>query len=488
MNIPLFVKKNLLLITLILVSLLLRFYKLADYMVFLGDEGRDAIVAKKILTEKHFVLLGPPMSVGNLYLGPLYYYMIAFSMSVFWLNPIAAAGMNALIGVLTVVLIFLLAREWFNSFGAFCGAFLYAISPINIIYSRSSWNPNPTPFFSLLAIWSIYLCLKKKDGRFLCLTGVFTAFALQMHYWAILLLFLVTVIWFQTLAKILKGSLSISKFYTGTSLGISSFLVLMSPLLIFDLRHNFMNYRAFVEFFLHRDSTFSLNLLNVLNKAWDIYINKLVGRFMAGENPIITITLSMAILGFLIYNLVKRRSWENKTLLLWITIGVTGLTLYRGQVYDHYLGSINPAPYLCISAILASLKKSVLWVGILIVIMLALLNFKNNPLFSPPGKQLERTQKIAKFIIEKSENKPFNFALIAERNYDSAYQYYLDVYDHKPKQLPFEITPQLWVVCEDKVCNPIGHPKYEIAAFGWSKKDLEFEVDDVKIYKLAHFK
>ena len=74
---------------------------------------------------------------------------------------------------------------------------------------------------------------------------------------------------------------------------------------------------------------------------------------------------------------------------------------------------------------------------------------------------------------------------VAERNYDSAYQFYLDVYNHKPKQVPFEITDQLFVVCEDKVCEPINHPKYEIAAFGWAKIESVKDFEGVKVFKLV---
>ena len=98
--------------------------------------------------------------------------------------------------------------------------------------------------------------------------------------------------------------------------------------------------------------------------------------------------------------------------------------------------------------------------------ILIVANLQINPLLQNPNRQLQRTQEVSKFVIKESGDKPFNFALLAERNYDAAYQFYLDQYRHNPKQLPFEKTDQLFVVCEDAVCNPVGNAKYEIAAFG----------------------
>ena len=52
--------------------------------------------------------------------------------------------------------------------------------------------------------------------------------------------------------------------------------------------------------------------------------------------------------------------------------------------------------------------------------------------------------------------------------------------------VPFEITEQLFVVCEDPLCDPTHSPKYEVAAFGMSKIDWMREVYGVKIYRLIH--
>ena len=93
---------------------------------------------------------------------------------------------------------------------------------------------------------------------------------------------------------------------------------------------------------------------------------------------------------------------------------------------------------------------------------------------------------MAKFIIDEAKGKDFNFALLAENNYDSAYQFYLELYGHEPKKVPFEKTEQLFVVCEDQVCDPIYSPKYEIAAFGWTLVDEEWNVEGVRIFRLVH--
>ncbi|MBP9700599.1 hypothetical protein KBD71_04945, partial [Candidatus Woesebacteria bacterium] len=47
----------------------LRFYRLRSTMQFLGDQGRDALIARGILMDRDPAFIGPVTSVGNMYLG-----------------------------------------------------------------------------------------------------------------------------------------------------------------------------------------------------------------------------------------------------------------------------------------------------------------------------------------------------------------------------------------------------------------------------------
>ncbi len=237
-----------LLVLIIALAAFLRFYKLSEYMTFLGDEGRDVLMVKRILTTLDIPLIGPPMSVGNIYLGPLYYYMMTIPMAVFWLNPVAAAGMVALIGTLTVGLVYFLTREWFGKTAAFVAGFLYAVSTVNIIYSRSSWNPNPVPFFTLLSFIGIYLSHKYKNYKWLLLTGVSFAFALQMHYITLLLLPILFLLWLYELTLLHLKRRNLESFFVFSIGALLLFGLLMSPLIIFDIKHQWVNFHAFQRY------------------------------------------------------------------------------------------------------------------------------------------------------------------------------------------------------------------------------------------------
>src|SRR3989338_6339332 len=162
---------NILLILIIALASFLRLYRIQDYLTFLGDEGRDVLVVYNILHGK-LTLLGPTASVGGFFLGPIYYYFIAPFLLVFNYNPVGPAVMVALFGIATVYLIYKFAGEIFNSRVGLISALLYSISPVVIAYSRSSWNPNVMPFFSLLTLLILYKAFQKDKVWLIILCGL----------------------------------------------------------------------------------------------------------------------------------------------------------------------------------------------------------------------------------------------------------------------------------------------------------------------------
>src|SRR3990167_4864482 len=110
----------------LLVGLFLRLYKIRDYVIFLGDEGRDALVVYNIL-HGDLTLLGPTSSVGGFFLGPIYYYFMAPFLWLSNFDPVGPSVMVALFGVATIFLLYRMGLEFFGMKAAVISSFLYAI-------------------------------------------------------------------------------------------------------------------------------------------------------------------------------------------------------------------------------------------------------------------------------------------------------------------------------------------------------------------------
>ncbi|MCX6724737.1 MAG: glycosyltransferase family 39 protein, partial [Candidatus Shapirobacteria bacterium] len=224
-----FLQKNNYLIFLILIILLaafLRFWRLPEYLTFLGDEGRDALVLKRMIVDHKLRLIGPVTSIGNMYLGPLYYYLVLPAAFVSHLSPVGPAFFVALLGVLSVGLIFWWGKEWVGEKAALVAAFLYALSPVVIIYSRSSWNPNVMPFFTLITMFGLWRVWRQQQFWWLPIIGLALSFALQSHWLGLLLLPTVFIFWLLTLIDLKKEKKSIKSFLCQTSFLLIIFLFL----------------------------------------------------------------------------------------------------------------------------------------------------------------------------------------------------------------------------------------------------------------------
>ncbi|MGI6278905.1 MAG: glycosyltransferase family 39 protein, partial [Patescibacteria group bacterium] len=146
-------KVFLLFLLLLIVSLGVRYYRPKALTIFLDDQARDVLVAAQVLKEGRIPFIGPMASIGSLYLGPLFYWLITPFLWLANFDPVGPILLVAFLGWLANIVLFFLLEKYFNLRSAFIGAFLYALSPLIIHNSRFIWNPNPVPLFSLTFLW-----------------------------------------------------------------------------------------------------------------------------------------------------------------------------------------------------------------------------------------------------------------------------------------------------------------------------------------------
>ncbi|KKQ74244.1 MAG: hypothetical protein US96_C0037G0009 [Candidatus Woesebacteria bacterium GW2011_GWB1_38_5b] len=496
--------KELLTLGLILaVGALLRLYRISDYMTFLGDEGRDVIVVRRLLLFADPILVGPGTSIGNMYLGPIYYYFMAPWLWLANFNPVGPAIGVALLGILTIWFVWHVGKQFFGPIAGLVAAALYAVAHTIIIYSRSSWNPNIMPFFALLTMYCVWQIWQERKYKWMIVLGFAFAFVLQSHYLGLLLAPVIGLFWVLTFINSKKSG-NTKYLILNTIYSTAAFALLMSPLVIFDARHDWRNFEAVKKFFLERQTTVSARPWNAIPNLLPI-LNKINSRLITAKQDDWGMWVTPLLLAPVIFIIgltkkIKLASRQKNAYLLifcWFGLALLGMGLYKQEIYDHYYGFFFAAPFLLIGGLAQSLINSSRIRGISLVVpvvfLLILINLLNSPLASPPAMQLKRTQDIALEIIKLSNNQPFNLAVIAERNYDDAYQYFIEnagakLVDIDPQRADETITQQLFVVCEmeEAKCDPTHSPKAEVAGFGWSAIADQWRVSGTLVYKLVH--
>jgi len=354
-------------------------------------------------------------------------------------SPVGPAVMIALLGVITIYLVWYMARIWFGKTAGLIAAFFYAISPTIIVFAKSSWNPNIMPFFSLVIIFSLWKIWEEQKFKWLIVLGIAYAFVLQSHYLGLLLAPVILIFWLLTLVRIRKQETrnrkeEIRPFLKFSLISLFLFAFLMSPLVIFDARHGWNNFSAMKKFFSERQTTVSIKPWNAIPRIWPIFEKINTKILTAGDITLGKIVSIFFVLAALYY-------WLNRKnvlpiirsslflILIWFGFALLGLGLYKQEIYDHYYGFFFAVPFFLLGAyvkILTDKKKNGKGLFFLLLGVLAFFNFRGSPLKSNPNMQLQRSINVSKFIEEKANGNIFNFAVIAERNYEGAYQYFLE--------------------------------------------------------------
>ena len=492
----------------LLVAAYLRLHNISGYMTFLGDEGRDVMVVRQMIVDHKWTLLGPTASVGGFFLGPIYYYFMLPFLWAWRLDPTGPAVMVGLFGVATVYLVYRAGRDMFDPWVGIVAGALYATSPVVIAYSRSSWNPNIVPFFSLLTIYLLWRYAR--DGRFrnIFWAGVAMGIGLQLHY-LFLFLFPVAALWIMVHRKAQE------KMKAGLC-WVIGFLLGYAPFLLFELRHGFPNTRSIFQFVLTGKDTGLVS-----EKYWIIIqdvlfrlVGRLVLRFPQPEiwssipdwqkgiwhwGIIGIIVTGVSLLGLGMYSGKDTSRWRQSSslILLWGSVVAVLFGFYKRAIYDYYFGIWFALPFFVVAIILYRVKQ-IRFIGMAIsmsmTVFLLWWNWLGQPFQYAPNHQLAQARGIAQAAIEKTGQKPFNFALITQGNSDHVYRYFFDVWGRSPVVIEPEfkdptritVTDQLIVLCEIPDCKPLGHPLWEIAGFGSATISGTWKTSFVTIHKLIH--
>lgn len=509
-----FSRESFFLTLIILFGAFLRLYKIKDYIVFLGDEGRDALVVYNIL-HGHLTLLGPTSSVGGFFLGPIYYYFMAPFLLLFRYDPVGPAVMVALVGLATIYLVYRIGKEFFGSKAGLIASLLYAVSPIVIIYSRSSWNPNVFPFFTVLSLHVLYKAVSKNKLWLFVLTGILMGINLQIHYLATFVgAIMFAFVLFADFKPKVYWLIEILKRYV---LMFAGFLIGFSPFLLFEARHQFANSRHIVDFIFNSPETgvgmqFNENIKFVIERLFGGLVISFptLANFKNFDSNLIhfwlisSFVIAIISVGFFVWMLIKNYKNKNEFLkyllfLAWLVLGIGLFAFYKKSIYDYYLGFLFPLPFLLIGLVLANVWDKFKTVGKVIVatglVLMVLISLNFTQIKSPGNQQVNQMKSISEFVLSKTNNESFNFAIITGGNSDHAYRYFFKLENHDPVIIEGlyadperkSVTNQLFVVCEVVPCSPLGDSSQEIAGFGRAEIADHWKVNVVEVYKLVHY-
>lgn len=202
-----------------------------------SDFGRDLWMTEKI-TQGKFTLVGPQFSFAGLRLAPYHFYLFAPALALFNSYK-AVVYVNGLLFIASLVLTFIILKQNYGRLYSFLATVWIMTTPFIILSARSPGNA-----FTYLAFYLVYLTYfftAKSRGTFM--TFVMGAMAgVMVNYHPVN--FLVVLVPFLT-KEIFVHDRFTKNIFLSQLLYFSSFILTFVPVIVFELKHNFVLMKSF---------------------------------------------------------------------------------------------------------------------------------------------------------------------------------------------------------------------------------------------------
>lgn len=383
---------------------------LSGNFLFLKDQGRDMLAVKSIVIDKKPTLIGPYTGLQAVFQGPIYYYLLAIPFAVFRGDP---WGIMFLLMIASLVGIVIGYR-----IGGGITAFLFATSPSLAAAATFFWSP----FFVIPIVsgYVFFLFSWIRDGTKKSFLWLSISLALLYHFelafavpWTIVSFF---IFWYVAKTRGIAWY---------PFLLILTILVSISPLFLFDVRHDFLTSRSIV-----RLATGNTQGLASSLEPYDKIIRDHIVSFVSSINASFFTNASIAGLTSLvlivtgIWYIAYGKRLEIKLLfvmpvLLWVMY-----LLYPFQLYSWYLVGLFPIYMILLGYGLSQHK--ILAIGLMVILSIftaqKLINLYSSTDSGGTAKIQGKLEAIGA-IYKDARGTPFNVLVFTPVVLTDAYDY-----------------------------------------------------------------
>lgn len=371
------------LIIILLLGLFLRIYKFSEFFQFGHEQDLQAWIVKDILIDKHPRLIGQETSVPGLFIGPLYYYILAFFFAIFSLDPRASIIPITLVSLATIASVFFILEKLYGKKVGLIGSFIYAISPAIVFLDRWTVPTQPT---LLWTIWFYYVLIKLSKGErgVVPILVILIALIWHIHIAFVPLLLLIPIaIYFGKKSEKRHKKTKSYKLMTYVRLSFVVSLLLLIPLIAFELRHNFQQVRGLLNINESRvgqarevrEGYYKVEVITeYMNKVlWSPFLYQANPKNpMLAKIPV----LLFAFIGLMVWTYKKKILTKSELILLfsWIVIIFASQMANKRIISDYYFNNLIIVSLvvfsLCVSQLLSKkgTRKWVLVGGIVFVV------------------------------------------------------------------------------------------------------------------------
>lgn len=387
-----------------LIFLFFRLWRIDKFQYWSDDEQLLWYIIRHIIIDRHpsLVVVNTALRVS---LGSIYHLLISPWYYLTKLNPQLILLLGNVFSFASILALYKAGKMLGGKKTALIASFLYSASFISSLFDRRFWALTPNFLVTTLSIIALYGLLSgKKKYIYLLLP----AFVLPFNSDPSLLVALVS----STIAIIL---LKIKLDRKQLVIFFISLFILLSPLIIFEIRHKGQNFTAIKNLITARNPRiekktgspfladqlgyFSRFIYSRPSKASEIYF--CYCRIEDSKN-VLPATVTAIIIAFFTLTSLKTKNIKEIVLTIFLIGYLAGTHLFKTTLARDseffYSIVISPIIFLIIAKFLSEKSRAIITLSLLIYFFLNLNSLLNSELKYPLKEKLNLTEKVAKQI------------------------------------------------------------------------------------------
>ncbi len=405
-------------IFLLLMFLFFRLYGLEKKMVFGWDQERDAFVVSEILKGK-LTLIGPRVvGPSGFFLPPYFFYIL----SPFYFLGRGNPQVSLYLFLFSYwILFFVVAyKSFLKSIGrneSLLFVLVWSTLPLAVVVDRIAWNPIFIPLVFIVLLFFHY--------RYYSTGSVFWFFVLSISYFLGVSFHIQGLFYFPFIlnAFLFGGNkVFLKKFFLFI---FSAFLVFL-PIILFDLRHNFLNFSLIFGF--GQNSLVRGGLSDVWSNFVSSFVSLRIGKLSA-----FVFYLFFLFLNFLL--LIRVRLAYKKELLYSLFLILLSFPIvfyfYGFRPSEYYFNFLIPVFVLIFSLAPFVIRPRFarLFLSLVLVVFIlwsTLSNLKSVAYYD--GESLYFKKRVVGFIKDITENRKYDLSIDSKSGKDAGFYYLLSFY------------------------------------------------------------
>ncbi|MDQ5901117.1 MAG: hypothetical protein QG600_695 [Patescibacteria group bacterium] len=371
-------------------------------MMFHTDIARDFLLIEDIIATKNPTLIGPKAGgIPGMFFGPVWLYIHIPLFLIGSGNPIVIAYFWVFLVLLSVVSVYFITSKIFNKTSAVIASLIYSFFAVTFStgFTQSFGSVLITPWL----VYFMFRYFEKVKTQSLVIALLINGFIYQLQPAVGMITLPVTL--FLSLGFILK-----KKRYKD----LWSYFILLIPFstyIYFELRHDFLEVRAFIDHFVGTGSPKGerLNAIEFIKNRVDSYLSiiDLV------KNGLVSHGAFLILYFFIIFKIIKKQTFEGKRYYLLFfayILGFVGITLlYKGILIDYYFWAFLPLSVIAFAGLYRTIPRVVFAAFAIIILYTAInaaVSYRNwweNSFTGKDSSSWRLNKEAAEFIFADSE-------------------------------------------------------------------------------------